>query len=99
MGHEPVSHEELGKALEKVRYTPRVMMRAVKAELVEQEKEHRDIPQDTIAKIVGVESRTFGTWVSWYRAEGVEGFGRAAAGAQAEAVRRVMEKAIKRAAQ
>ena len=74
MRHEPVSHEELDEAIGKVRYMPRVLkMLMVKAEITEQEKEHRDIPQEVIARIAGVEPRTLRTWVSWFRAEGVEG--------------------------
>ena len=99
MRHEPVSHEELDRAIDMVRYTPRVLrMRAVKAELVEQEKEHRDISQETIAKIAGVEPRTLRTWVGWYRAEGVEGLrARGGQGRKPKLSHEDMEKVIKKA--
>lgn len=74
MRHEPISHEELDKALGDVRYKPHVVrMLAVKAELVEQEKEHRDTPQDELAKIFRVDTRSLRTWTERFRAGGVEG--------------------------
>ena len=76
MRYEPVPHEELKAALKRVRYMPRmVRMLAVMAEIAEQKKEQRDIPQGVIAKIVEIAPRAIRTWVDWYRTEGVEGLG------------------------
>lgn len=74
MRHEPVSHKELDDAMADVRYKPFLLrVHAVKAELVEQEKEHRDIPQTTLAAIIGVDARTLIGWTEVFRAEGIEG--------------------------
>ena len=74
MRHEPVSHKELDDAIENVRYKPHLLrVHAVKAELVEQEKEHRDIPQSTLAAIFGVDPRTLIEWTELFMAEGIEG--------------------------
>lgn len=76
MRHEAISHKELDEAIADMRYKPLVIkMLAVKAELTEQEKEHRDISQETLAGIFGVDTRNLLTWTEQYRAEGVEGLG------------------------
>ena len=99
MRHEPVPHEELDAAIERVRYMPRVVrMLAVRAEMAEQEKEHRDIPQATIAMIVGVDPRTLRTWTDRFRAEGVEGLrARGGQGRKPKLSDEDMAKAIKKA--
>lgn len=99
MRHEPVPHEELDAAIERVRYMPRVVrMLAVRAEMAEQEKEHRDIPQATIARIVGVDPRTLRTWTDRFRAEGVEGLrARGGQGRKPKLSDEDMAKAIKKA--
>lgn len=42
-----------------------------KAELTEQEREHRDISQEALADISGVAPHNLRKWAEWYRAEGV----------------------------
>lgn len=76
MRHEPVSHKELDEALDSVRHKLRlVKVLAVKAELTEQEKDRRDLSQETVAGIFGVDPRELRTWVERYRAEGIKGLG------------------------
>ena len=73
MRHEPVSHEPLREAIKKMWFKPRrVRILAVEAELTEQEKEHRDISQLTIARLFGVDPRNLRTWTDEYREEGIE---------------------------
>ena len=71
-GHKAVSHKELDEAVEKMWFKPRmVRMPAVKAELTEREREHRDISQEALADISGVAPHNLRKWAEWYRAEGV----------------------------
>lgn len=76
MRHKPVSHKELDEALDSVRHKLRlVKVLAVKAELTEQEKDRRDLSQETVAGIFGVDSHELRTWIERYRAEGIKGLG------------------------
>lgn len=72
--HEPVSHKELDDAIEAIRHMPRPLrIFAVKAELVEQEKEHRDIRQEALVAIFGADQRILLIWTAWLKEEGIEG--------------------------
>lgn len=71
--HEPVSHKELDDAIEAIRHMPRLRIFAVKAELVEQEKEHRDIRQEALSAIFGADQRILLIWTGWLKEEGIEG--------------------------
>ena len=76
MRRKPISHEDLDDAIGDMWFKPRmVRILAVKSEILEQEKEHRDIPQEKMAEMYGVSSRNLRMWTEWYRAEGVEGLG------------------------
>ena len=76
MRHEAISHKELDEAIGDMQYKSFVIrMLAVKAELTEQEKDHRDISQEALAEIFGVDTRDLRTWTERYRAEGIEGLG------------------------
>ena len=99
MRHEPVSHDELDEAIGGMWFKPRmVRILAVKAELAEQEKEHRDIPQKTLAKIFGVAPRNLFEWTERFRAEGIEGLrARGGQGRKPKLSYEDMEKAIKKA--
>lgn len=70
MRHDPVSHEPLLEAKRKMWFKPfMVKILAVDAELTEQEKEHRDISQERMGELFGVDPRNLRTWTDKYRAE------------------------------
>ena len=76
MRHEPVSHKELDEVIGNMSSMPRMIrMLAVKTELLEQEKERRDISQERVAEAYGVSAHDIRAWVAQYRKEGVEGLG------------------------
>ena len=69
---------------------------AVKAELVEQEKEHRDIRQEAPAAIFGADQRILRMRTGWFREEGIEGLGtRGGRGRKPSAPCKGTEKAVK----
>ena len=73
MRHEPVSHEPLREAIRKMWFKPRmVRILAVDAELTEQEKDHRDISQQRMGELFGVDPRNLRAWADKYREEGIE---------------------------
>ena len=76
MRHEPVSHKELDEFIGNMSSMPRMIrILAVKAELLEQEKERRDISQEEVAEVFSVGASDIQAWVAQYRKEGVEGLG------------------------
>ena len=56
--------------------TPVIRACAVKLELREREKDHRDLTQDEIASAFMVDSRTLRIWVTHYRKDGADGIKR-----------------------
>lgn len=79
MRHEPVSHKELDDAIEAIRHMPRLLrVFAVKAELVEQEKEHRDIRQEALSAIFEADPRILLIWTGGSGKRASRASGRAA---------------------
>ena len=74
MRHEPVPHDDLIQARKAKRYKGYTLrLHAVLAEINEQEKKHRDIMQEVLAEVFGVDAHTLRGWVDKYRERGLEG--------------------------
>ena len=74
MGKDTVPHADLDKAIKDKRYTPfLIRVCAVRAEVIERAKHHRDMTQAQIADLFMVDTCSLRTWTAQYLAEGLKG--------------------------
>ena len=73
MGKDTAPHADLDKAIKDKRYKSYLIrVYAVRAEVIERAKSHRDMTQAQIAALFMVDAHSLRTWTARYLAEGLK---------------------------